>query len=475
MAGDWEFSPEVSLRETYSDNIMLAGDSQIEQQDYVTEVVPSLEILGVGNRLDLRANYRLQNIYYSENSTRNQASNQFLLGTVIEVVEDWFFLDLTGEQKQKSISKGDRFATDNLTPVSGRSDVLTTKVAPRVMHNFGQGVALEMGYSENKTRYDAPSVADTSIKREQFGLSRSPGFSRLSWALNYDQDRQDREGVLSSERKASRGVLRYQVLNQLSVVANSGREEGTIVGRRSFRQGSYWSVGALWVPTPYFLLELSSGESDKQGVLTWTPTARTSLEISYVDRSVGVRPSTAWSGSFNHRARRTVWGLSYVEEISNDSRLQMVGQATNVFLSESGEPMLELIDLYDITNEEFTRAYARADFSFVSRKNVINLTLTRETRDYETIAQNGVTRGVVASWQHHFNGRTQSSVLYSNSSKRGGVLNEIKTSLLSFGLSRDVGRRTRVGMEYRQAVLDYDDANKGYVENRLSANLKMAF
>ena len=229
----------------------------------------------------------------------------------------------------------------------------------------------------------------------------------------------------------------------------------------------------MWTPTPRLSLELLSGKNDKQGTLNWAPTARTSLGMSYVDRNVGVRPSTSWKGFLNHRTRRTTWGLKYVEEISNEARREVIDQSDAFYVDEQGLIWTSLPNLYTITNEDYTRASSQANFSYTSKKNQIGVALSKERRAYEISVRQGVTNGATLSWAHSFTRRIKSSLRYLFSSKRENSQSKIESSVFSLGVNWEIGRRTLVGMEYRQAKLDSDDVNRDYVENRLSANLKI--
>ncbi len=473
-AGEWQVNPEVGMRGTYSDNIALVSEAQGEQRRFVSEVIPAVEVLGTGNRLNVKGNYSLQSIYYGRKFTDNRNISQFLLNSDAEVIEDWLYLDIGAQQSQRLISAVKGITADNLAPNSGRGDVLTTTVSPRIKHSFGRALDLDAGYTESRVRYDASSLEDSLIKNNAVRLSRGLGITRLSWQLNYNDNKQWRGDTLSSQRKVGNGVVRYRAIDHVSVVANAGREVGQVVGGRQFQQGNYWSAGVLWTPTPRFSLELSSGKKDKQGTVSWAPTARTSMGVSYVDRSVGVRPSAAWRGFFNHRTRRTKWGLSYVKEISNDAKLEIVGQKEEFYVDELLDALrTRLVDDYGISNEEYTRTSSQADFSYTSKKNQIGVVLSKEQRDYETSTRQGETDGLVLTWGHNFTRRINSSLRYLLSDKTENTQGDTNSSVLSLGVNWEIGRRTLVGMEYRQAKLDSDDINRDYVENRLSANLKI--
>src|SRR5450830_1196379 len=64
LAAEWRFTPELTLRETYSDNITLAPSGS-EQSGFVTEIAPGFTITGKGRRSQLRATYQARSINYS--------------------------------------------------------------------------------------------------------------------------------------------------------------------------------------------------------------------------------------------------------------------------------------------------------------------------------------------------------------------------------------------------------------------------
>ena len=90
LAGEWTFEPSVSVSETYSDNITLATSGS-EQDDYVTQVNPSIKIEGKGKGLELDFDYTMQNIFYKNSTRDDDIKNQLSASGKATLVEDFFF------------------------------------------------------------------------------------------------------------------------------------------------------------------------------------------------------------------------------------------------------------------------------------------------------------------------------------------------------------------------------------------------
>ncbi len=476
FAGEWRITPAVSVHETYSDNITLASDTSAEEEDYVSEVRPSIEVQGRGRRLDLAGRYSLQNLYYSKDASRNQTTNQLRFDAQSELLEDWFFLDLGAGIDQRFTSNAKANASDGLTPNSGRDDVVTTSVSPSVRHSFARSVELDATVVHQETHYENPSIRDVEIEKGAVSLAKGAGFNRFSWAFNHLLDKEYAEDVLRSERKATEGSVYYRLLERVSIVVNGGKEEGRLVGTDSFRDGSYWSAGLLWEPTPRFSIKLSSGDEDKQATFNWAPTSRTLLNASYVNRDVGLRPGTEWRIGFNHKTRRTSWQLSHSESITSDAKIdQIVDEIEQVLVdaNNNGLTMSSLSQLSALGNEAFRRQYSLGGFSIESQKNSVGIMLSRDQRDYLLSSRLSDSHIGTLNWTHYFSKRTYSYINYFLETKKDTRVPDQETAQLAVGLTRGIGRRSSAGAEYRHATYDEQNVNKDYEENRVSVNFKI--
>jgi hypothetical protein len=65
---------ELSVKEVFTDNVFLtAGD---EEEDFVTELTPRINIYGNAKRASVRVNYALQGLLYANNGDENTHFHQ---------------------------------------------------------------------------------------------------------------------------------------------------------------------------------------------------------------------------------------------------------------------------------------------------------------------------------------------------------------------------------------------------------------
>jgi hypothetical protein len=484
LAAEWEVRPQLNVVETYSDNIFLAVENAKAEDDYVTQIVPAITIKGDGNRLQLDSSYSMQNIVYAKNSSRNQTSNQLQLAADAELIEDFFFLSVDGRLSQQLLTPLKGLSSDNINIDSGRSDVVTTRVEPSLKHKLGQYVEFDLSYSEGRANYDGGTVSDTRLQKKRFSIGRDRKPVKFDWQLNYSESEQWAADILKSEQEQSSASLRYAIFDRLSLIANGGREDGHLDSRRNYESGTYWSAGLLWRVSPRLSLEAAGGDNDRQGRIAWAPSSRTSLNAGYVDRDVGVRPRSAVNATFKHSTRRTLWTLDYVEEITTDAALAIVGYVPDIMVDRNGQPLFDDLGMVmigqeaqlGIVDEFFQRQSRQGSFTYSVRKNDLSLGLSSEQRHYEVTQREAQLHSGYLGWRLRLSPRASSNLKYTlNRTTESNAANESETRILTWSLSRAFGRRISTGLELRGAEADGGTPATHRSENRISANARVIF
>ncbi len=472
LAIEWQVAPQVDVAETYSDNITLAPDTAIASEDYVTQIAPSIAVKGKGSRLTLDSRYTLQNLYYAKDSDRNQSHNQFHLATDAELIDQFFYLSASAQIVQQQLTAGGVVA-DNLNVNSGRGDVVTTRIEPRIKRRLGKFVEFDLSYSEGRINYDSDSIADGRLEETKLLLGRSQDSTKLDWQLRYSQSEQWVTDTLSVERQQSAATFRYPAFDSVSLVANGGREEGRISNSRNYQEGAYWSAGLRWDPSPHFSLEAASGDKDQQARLSWIPSIRTSVNVSYLNRDVGVRVSDIWTATFQHTTRRTRWLFTRFKEITNDATLAIVDVNGDLI---RGESYLRIISYFGITEESFARTSSEGSVMYGARRNDFSLGINSEQRDYQLSGRQSQLHGGYLGWGFKLSAKASSDLKYRvdrSTGNSGG--NDIETVSLAWSLKRSFGKQISAGLEMRTIEIDGGVANVNRSENRLSANARVIF
>ncbi|ADE16291.1 PEP-CTERM system associated protein [Nitrosococcus halophilus Nc 4] len=102
-AAEWNFIPIFGVGEVYTDNVTLAPSGE-EQDEFITQIIPGFSLQGIGSHLKLRANYRMQNLLYAEQSSRNTTFHQLQAAATAELIERHFFFDIRSTVFQALVS-----------------------------------------------------------------------------------------------------------------------------------------------------------------------------------------------------------------------------------------------------------------------------------------------------------------------------------------------------------------------------------
>ena len=281
-AMDWNVKPSLNLSETYSDNIPLAPRGK-EQSEFVTQINPGVSLTGDAPRLKLNLNYRMQNLFYAKDSSRNNIRHQLSANGTATLIEDTFFVDASSSIGQRLISGTGPVPLDNVSVTGNTTDVITYRVSPYLRHNFGSAASTEVRYSYDAVNYQIGGFNSTS-NTISASLKSGPSFDQIPWGLNYRQQKIGSEGAGRPDVKFEMltGNVSYILSRKFSLIAQGGYEQNSYAFAASGQRpsGSFWSAGA-----------------------NWAPTSRTSLQATYGKRFFG----TTYSFNLNHSTRRTNW------------------------------------------------------------------------------------------------------------------------------------------------------------------------
>ncbi|MBU1691916.1 MAG: TIGR03016 family PEP-CTERM system-associated outer membrane protein [Gammaproteobacteria bacterium] len=497
-AAEWKITPNLNLKETYTDNVSLAPPGQ-EKSDFITQITPGISLTGTGARLKLNANYSMQNLVYAEESSRNTMNHLLNANANAELIDDLFFLDGRAAISQQNISLLGPQATDNVNTTGNRTEVQTYSVSPYLRHKFSNFASTEVRYTHDEVSTGGSGLANSQADRVQLSLNSGSAFDTLGWGLSYSNGKTSYANTANihpptTDTEILTGSLHYSVTPKFRLTATSGYEKNNYISTGIKPEGSFWSAG-----------------------FSWAPSARTSIDASTGKRYFG----DSYSLAASHRTRLTAWSLGYSEDITSTRSQFLVptdqasvldlfwatyipGYATmdpvtryqnaQKYIDTKGLPP-ELAALAGpvnyLTNSFFLQKSLKASVAMMGAKNALILSLFSTSRDAQTsltqdsilfgnssLAQNDRTKqvGGSAAWNFRIDQRTSANVnlVYSrNSFPSLGRTDNNKTIRLS--LSRRLQPKLDGTVELRRIQLDSSQAGSGYSENALTASLFMRF
>jgi uncharacterized protein (PEP-CTERM system associated) len=319
-AGQWDITPRLTLAEVYSDNINL--DDSDKEYDLVTEISPGISVHGESARLRADLDYQLQNTFFLKNSDANGTSHQLSADGTAEVTKNFFFVDASSSIGQSIVDADSTVSTNNINNAGNQTDFYAYGVSPYIRPHFGGYADGEFRYSLDHVRYE-DSVSNSVENGFDANLVSGRKFGPLSWSANYVYDDLRRDKASNATYQNADGEARYFINRNFSLVAQAGWADNDFQSSEDIENGTYWAAGGFWQPSRYYSLEALTGDNLTTVTVGIYPGRRTSLQVTWRDREVGLNPGEAWFGTFQHRTRRTTWSADYTEDTTTQQQQQL--------------------------------------------------------------------------------------------------------------------------------------------------------
>jgi len=463
-AAEWKLGASVAARETYTDNVTLSAAS-VAKSDWITELTPTFTAKKDGARLKVNASYSNQNLFYANDSRRNQTYHQLNARANAELFENEIFLDTTASISQASISPLGSSGADNTSATSNVTSVRATTVSPYWIHRFGSTATLNARYTISDVSNSSGGFSSSTNSSTNVSLASGSAFGQILWGLNFsDQtvDYQSRSDVSFSTTSASLG---YLVSSRLRLTGTAGTENNSYASTSGAATGgSFWNVG-----------------------VSWAPSTRTSLDLGFGHRYYGKSLNMA----FKTRGIYSSWAADYSESVTTSSSQASAIIPTAVSGSVPGGTFTGTYnDPTKIqTNQVFLNKRFGTSFNWKKGKSDFSLSAYRaEQKAMESGQISGTLRngafqnynlvkqvGFNAGWSFQFTPLISSSVTGAVSRNTYPDLNrEDTTSSLQVGLNRKFSPKLTGGVSLRRQARD-SNQDADYTENALSGSVTYTF
>lgn len=492
----WDFTPSVSLREIYSDNIGLSEDDP--QSDWVTELTPGFNLRGSNDWLKLNMTASSQNLYYRDAAVADgdhfQSNPQLQLQSTSTLVPNFFFIDLGGNAGQRLVSSGTRGSYDNIALSGDQADYYSYSVAPYIRYRSRAGISFEARAERGVSEFDRDSDAltedlnDTVSENYRVRLDNSAMVSQLHWSLSGSRRYLDRQAsdLIDPDYRSSQLDVSYQVSGTWSLIGRAGRTENTLGGFDTERNGNYSAGGFRWTPNRRFNMSAMTGDRYSDTDLNWQPSRRTNISLGYRDTDIGVVSGPSWRANVRFRGRRLSSTLSYNEEVTNEQQIVLDGELLLPILDPDGNivvdpvtllPILIRVPNYVLANDEFERHRGVWTVTWKGRRGNINLSVNREQRRYllrQELDNDSIGAALNLSWPV----AGGVSLLAQYREQQGEFISdggEEDFRLASLGLRFDLSSRSYASLTVQQVDQDSARGFRSYEEGRVIAELNMRF
>ena len=494
VVAEWEITPSIEIKETYSDNIRLSTSGN-EQDDFITEVNPAIKIKGESRRLKMDLSYKIQNIFYNENSASDDDKHDLKANGTAELVDDFVFIDAKASVSQQNTTYLGAGSQDNLSIDSDRQTTQRYTVSPYIKHNFRDYLDGELRYTNSTTEYDN-SISNSETNAVKLDMKSGNRFKKLKWKFNYNNSETDRETTSTIEYEQTNAEASYAFHNDFDAVVRAGDENNDLgTGVTKTPNGTYWSAGVNWHPSYHFNLQLTSGDKEKYSALTIRPTKRTSFTTSYRDADVGVDTGGQWMGAFSHTSKRSTWRLTYRENTTTsqsevlDAENFSIDQIKSIIfgetiftgmhegvLSEGTQQQWENVGLSPLLNEVYKSQALNANVTYKTAKSDFTFGFSSSDRDLLVSLTSDSSVGWNAGWLWRYSNRVRSNLTASwNTIDYSTVTREDEYWNIGWDVSRTLARDTKGSIGIRRAERTSDVAGNDYEENRIYLLFNMKF
>jgi uncharacterized protein (PEP-CTERM system associated) len=479
-AGDWKFTPSLSVSETLTDNVTL-DDTQVDG-DLLTSLEPGASLTGRSRRLQVNADYRLQNRYYADHSDLNDMTNFLGSNAIIEAIEENLFVDFTAAMFPTQENTDGRLSNRNSRNTSeNQVNVTSYGVSPRFIYRFGNiaTVNADARISEtSNSRATTDEVLTTGAGRnESRGVRLESGnyFSRYTWAIAHSQRSTIHEGgeQQDSDFESLMFDNNYRINRFFLLRSTVGSESNDFAGGSRFSGNDARGSGITW---------LIGGD--------WTPSPRMKIGGRFGKRSFG----DSKEFNFSYRLRRIAIQGTYTEELSTSAEQlqnQIVFQRRDVFGNPIRNPNPDgniplPINNLGLTDRVFISRNFSSTLGFLQKRGVLSLNVYRTEQESSDAFSTQSNLGFGGNWNRRLNYRTTIGLQGDFQIRKAGELAENRKSIfVTPYVSYRIGPHlnSRLSYSYAEELSDSNassDADPNldtsdYVENAITGSLSYNF
>lgn len=291
-AAEWTVAPEITLRESYTNNAFIGTTPR--RRDLVTQITPGIRIDRRSPRLTGHFDYQPSALFYARHGEGDNLINNLDAFARLEAVERLFFVEALGNVTQNFISPTAAQPADVTIVTPNRIETRTLSLSPYFRGELGRGLEYELRNRITATTSNNSALGDFRTT-EWIGRLASP-VRLLGWSLEYqDTDIQRKDAAVQPDQASRifRARLFLQPNESWRVSAIAGREENN------------------------FVLQQTQRETIRGAGLSWRPGPRTSADFQYEHRFFG--PSRL--ARLTHRTRVTAWNIGYSRDTSTFQHL----------------------------------------------------------------------------------------------------------------------------------------------------------
>jgi uncharacterized protein (PEP-CTERM system associated) len=317
-ADRWDVVPTLSFGETYTDNVSLVQDAS-KQGDWVTQIIPGISITATGARSRFNVAYTPEFGYYAHGQRENQVLQRGNAAANAELAKQLLFIEAGARVDQYDISLQGPLTTSNINTTGNRATVTTFFASPYLLRDFGSAVRGEARFTYSAWNSDAATaLPDNEADRIDLRVASGPAYKLLTWDIGYRREAIKYETREQTLTEAITANARRLITPTVGLRAQAGYESYDFGIPGSVSEGSRWSAGPEWTPTPRTRVAATAGKRLDEDAYTF---------------------------EFRHRTRLTTWSAEYSEDVTTarsqffvPATASTAGSLDQLFLAQFPDP-----------------------------------------------------------------------------------------------------------------------------------------
>jgi len=444
----WTKTGILNVSELYTDNATSAPSSSDAQEELVTQIAPELYFHGVGRKVVLDLNYRLEANYYDRNIVQDDdVFHELNSSMAAELKKGVLFLDAGASLSQEYIDRAGPQTFNSFATSRNRTDVTTVRLSPYLRSSLSRSVVAEARYFHNRIEFDSDQVSDRSAEIVSMFVGSRPGFDLFEWRGEFVNEKDNLDSSFDSESRRVGLYTKYSIRPWLKLLADGGRE--------------------VWIS------DLEGGGEQKDEVDFWlaglalSPNKNLLIEGRYGERFFG---STY---SFELRANLSKASLWIVhDEVAISAaqfRAGVVDQQNRKFDTLGDEVTVQ-------DSELIVREKTRINLDVSQGRNSLKLGLYRTSRTFYLILSEERSYGGELSFIRALGSNGEATLKLENKRQQFFQRNlESDFSIVTLQLENKWGARLSSVVSYKYIKSDSPDIDGMYDENELGVRFKFFF
>jgi uncharacterized protein (PEP-CTERM system associated) len=483
LAAEFRSAVNIPMGIGYSDNVSLKPSGQ-ENSDFFWRISPGISVSAQAARWSAAVNY---SYHYEKHHKDDSRSDNHQLNARLNsaVIDNLFYLDANAaiSQVRKNLSDPIGFGAQNT------DDVFTWQVMPSLKRQFANSSRAEVNVALYGVKGSGANDANDGLGQR---ASASYSTGRILDAMLLGLSAADNRFYYDNPPAAN--TIRDYTLNQ-SISARS-----TLLLSRTFTPFASYGYENIEDDT----LRRQPSETFWNAGFVWAPSPRSNLDASFGKRFFGDTRNI----SFTHRAHRTNWALSYVQDLRTGSQdfqnpfsVNMFNQLNTALARQYPDPAIRASLVRSVmdglglppTSILVTRNYVDRNLSahvnYTTVKSVFMLNLYARDSDASevslpvppSVSSQGLgdhikQAGVSVNWNYQLGMKVGITSMLGFNRESFPDANVDDDNVFSrVGVNYQIGKHLSVNSEIRRIQRSSSEASREYTENSVLLSLIGSF